>query len=77
MMRLTIDRLAKLVGEEKAAELVREFGGQRVPRAEHLRRLRRNAMLRAVVDEGATYREAATVVGVSIRLAKKVCGVAA
>jgi hypothetical protein len=55
MTRLTIRRLAELVGEDAALRLVREFGGVRLPSREAADRLRLYQAMGRALDEGETY----------------------
>ena len=73
--KLTIGGLIAIVGERRALQLIRRFAAQRIPNPRPYERERRNVRLRALLDAGATYGEAARRCGVqrrwAIRIGKK------
>lgn len=72
--RISRRRLRELIGGEKADALMGMFAGHKIPEPNDAdaARAERNQRLRAMLDGGATYREAAAQFGVSERMAKSI-----
>ena len=71
MKRLTAKRLADVVGRALADALMREWGGHRLPEF-HVERGDRDQRIRALVDQGMSYRNAARAVGCSKSQAERI-----